>query len=70
MRPNSEISVGSSFLSFSWIPGFQILSCSCCFLISQPKRSVFSIINFCADALPKLKDFPAAIGGSGDTLPE
>jgi len=22
------------------------------------------------DGLPKLKDFPAAIGGSGETLPE
>jgi len=27
-------------------------------------------INFCNDGLPKLKDFPAAIGGSGETLPE
>jgi hypothetical protein len=26
--------------------------------------------RFCADCLTKLKDFPAAIGGSGETLPE
>jgi len=38
--------------------------------ISQPKRSVLSTINFCADGLPKLKDFLAAIGGSGETMLE
>jgi hypothetical protein len=32
--------------------------------ISQLKRSVLSTINFSE------KDFPAAIGGSGETLPE
>jgi hypothetical protein len=37
---------------------------------TAPKRSVLSTINFCADGLPKLKDFPAAIGGSGETIPE
>jgi hypothetical protein len=29
-----------------------------------------STINFCPDKLPKLKDFPAAIGGSGQRMPE
>jgi hypothetical protein len=29
-----------------------------------------STINFCDDGLPKLKDFPADIGGSGETIPE
>jgi hypothetical protein len=42
----------------------------CLFGNPQLKRSVLSTINFCPDGLPKLKDFPAAIGGSGATMPE
>jgi hypothetical protein len=38
--------------------------------ISQPKQSVLSTINFGPDCLPKLRDFPAAIGGSGEMIAE
>jgi hypothetical protein len=41
--------------------------------LRRQKRHIannFSTINFCADSLPKLKDFPAAIGGCGEALPE
>jgi len=42
----------------------------CLFGNPQLEQSVLLTVNFCADSLPKVKDFRASIRGYGETVPE